>query len=186
MSITSHYSQCLWHHIIVNVCDITLYSMSVTSHYSQCLWHHIIFNVFDITLYSMSVTSHYIHIIFNVCDITLYSMSSIKQDMQKPLSCLPFHPNYFFPIRSLKLFPLSYNQKSFMKPDTFDSKHSPSSCNTFIFSIILSCSWFAYKNTQKMVQFKKVPKNKRIKYRASKTVLSVWFIQLSPYFYHIW
>ena len=34
---------------------------------------------------------------------------------------------------------------SLMKPDIFDSKSSPSSCYTFILSIILSCSSFAYK-----------------------------------------
>ena len=40
--------------------------------------------------------------------------------------------------------PLSYNQKSLMKPDTFDSKPSPSSYYTFIHSVVLSCFLFAY------------------------------------------
>ena len=67
----------------------------------------------------------------------------MKQNMVKTLSLLPFP--YFYPISSLKLFSLSHNQKSLMKPDTFDSKPSPSYCYTFILSIILSCSSFAYK-----------------------------------------
>ena len=37
-------------------------------------------------------------------------------------------PN-FFPISSLKLFTLSYNQKSLTEPDTFNSKPSPPSYN---------------------------------------------------------
>ena len=52
-------------------------------------------------------------------DISLQSMSATKQDMPKPL-LLHFFPD-LFPISSLKLFPLSYNQKSLMKPDTFES-----------------------------------------------------------------
>ena len=32
-----------------------------------------------------------------------------------------------------------------MKPDAFDSKRSPSSCYTFLLSVILSCSSFAFK-----------------------------------------
>ena len=56
-------------------------------------------------------------------------------------------PSSFFPISfpfsSLKLFLFSYDQKSLMKPDTFDSKPFSSSCYTFILSIILSCSSFA-------------------------------------------
>ena len=35
-----------------------------------------------------------------------------------------------------KIISLSYNQKSLMKPDTFDSKPSPSSCYAFILSIV--------------------------------------------------
>ncbi len=44
-----------------------------------------------------------------------------------------------------------------MKPNTFDSKPSPSSYYTFILSIILSCSLFAYKekNSENSFSFKK-------------------------------
>ena len=46
----------------------------------------------------------------------------------------PLHFLYFFPISSLKLFPLSKQnkKKSLTKPDTFDFKPSPSSCYTCI------------------------------------------------------
>ena len=57
-----------------------------------------------------------------------------------PLYLIP----YFFLVSSLELFLLSYDQKSLMKPNTFDAKLSPSSHYTFILSIILSCSSFAY------------------------------------------
>ena len=67
----------------------------------------------------------------------------MKQDILKPLPSPPFP--YFFPVSSLKLFPLSHNQKSLMKPDTFDTKPSPSSCYTSILSNILLCSSFAYR-----------------------------------------
>ena len=67
-------------------------------------------------------------------------MSLTKKDMPKSLPRHPFP--YLIPVSSLKLFPLSYDQKSLMKSDTFDSKPSPSSCYTFILSVILSCSSF--------------------------------------------
>ena len=66
----------------------------------------------------------------------------MKKDMPKPFSLHPFF--YFFPISSLKLFPLSYYQKSLMKSDTFDSKSSPSSSYTYNSAGILSCSYFAW------------------------------------------
>ena len=56
---------------------------------------------------------------------------------------LAFFP-YFFPVTSVKLFSLSYNQKSLMKPCAFDSKPSSSSWYTFIHSVILSSPSFAY------------------------------------------
>ena len=56
-------------------------------------------------------------------------------------------PSPFIP---RKLFSLSYNQKSLMKPDTFDSKPFP-----FYHVPHL----LMYRKTQKMVQFEKVFKN---------------------------
>ena len=72
-----------------------------------------------------------------------YNNGIIATATPKPLSS-PSFP-YFFSINPLKLFPLSYNQKSLMKHDIFDPKPSPSSCYTLILSIILSCSALAYK-----------------------------------------
>ena len=70
------------------------------------------------------------HIIVNVFDETGYTETPF----------LPLFP-YFFSVSSLKLFPLSFDQKSLLKPDTFDSKPS-FSVNTFTLSVILSYSPF--------------------------------------------
>ena len=111
------------------------------------------------------------HIIVNVFDETGYA------ETPSP----PLFPG-FFPVSSLKSFQLSYNQKSLMKPDTFDLKSPLSSCYTLILSVILLCSSFAYiqKTSENVL---------RIKERniaPTKPVLNVWFIQPSTYFYHIY
>ena len=78
----------------------------------------------------------------------------MRKMMPKPLFPPPFP--YFFPIGSLELFPLSHHQKSFMKPKTFVSKPSPSSCYTSILSIILSSSLFSKnRKTKKTVSVSK-------------------------------
>ena len=57
---------------------------------------------------------------------------STNQNMQKPLSPPLF--SLFLSHQLTKRFPLSYDQKSLIKPDAFDFKLSPSSCYIFILS----------------------------------------------------
>ena len=65
-----------------------------------------------------------------------------------------------------------------MKPDTFDFKPSPSYCYSFILSIILSFSSFAYKYSLKKFQFEKVLWDKKNEISRILIDLSVWFIQI--------
>ena len=117
-----------------------------------------------------------------IIHIYIYIYMDMKQDMPTLLLLFP----YFFPINSLKLFLLSYDQESLMKPDTFEAKPSPSSCYIFILSVILSCSSFAYieKNSENGLAWKSSWNKERNIEDTTKPELGLWFIQPPTYFYH--